>query len=657
MLRKLQLGITAGVLGGALVGMCEAVWLLTTAGTVSDYVALFYATVLYGAIGGGMGVGVGVGLAVLGRVWKGLSDPLAWTLGLFGAFAPLGMVISMFIANKAFYGETGVPLSGKLIILAMFGVPFLLDLWLLPILLTKTPLKMLLELKGFAAAYAGLLVLTALFSFAPTGSGDGPVRRARDQAAMADRPNVLLIMVDTLRADYLGVYDPARAGTTPTLEALAADSVVFEAAHANASWTRASFATVYSSRVPGSHNTQLKSSKLPGEIETLAEVLSQGGYATGGLPNNTNVTSTFNFQQGFDYYPYMAPDMPFFATESVYQLSMYSVLRKVGEKMKGSNHTVTDFYQPAPTCIAEGKAFVEAQQGDRWMLMMHLMEPHDPYFERPYNGVAYGRAEHEVPEADRLDYLKQTYSGEIEAMDADLAELIQWLRDTGEYDNTVIIVSADHGEEFMEHGGWWHGTTLYQEQILVHLIVKLPKQEHAGTRVPWTVRHIDIAPTIADLGSVEPSEQWQGRTLFGEDFAEFVSPSTVTQLDEETGEQVEVAVDKKDPSSYDRTVFAEEDFEGNQITALVLGGWKYIESNAGPRGLPPEALFDLSFDAGEQKNIASGESTKVGDMKAALDMERSIADGTMVSGEEAEMDPATCARLEALGYITCEKEE
>jgi len=651
MLRKLQLGITAGVIGGALVGLSEAVWLLTTAGSVSDYMALFYATVLYGAIGGGMGFGTGIGLTVLGRMWKGLTDPLAWTLGVFGSLGPLGVVICLYVANKAIYAEAGVPTTGKLVILAAFAVPFVVALWLMPILLTKTPLKMLMEPKGFATAYGGVLVLTAIFSFAPTGSQDGPVRIGRAQADMADRPNVLLIVVDTLRPDYLGVYNPERAGSTPTLEAIAADGVVFDSAHSNASWTRASFATLYSSRVPGSHNTQLKSSKLPGEIETMAEVMSEGGYATGGLPNNTNVTSTFNFQQGFDHYPYMAPEMPFFATESVYQLSMYSVLRKVGERLKGDQHEVSDFYRPAETCIAAARAFAEAQQGDRWMLMLHLMEPHDPYFERPYNGVAYGRAEHEVPEADQVDYLRELYAAEIEHMDADLAVLVQWLKDSGQYDDTLIIVTSDHGEEFLEHGGWWHGTTLYQEQIHVPLIVKLPDQEHAGTRVPWVVRHIDIAPTIADVATVEPSDQWQGSTLFGEDFAEFSSPDAVTQVDDETGEEVSVPVEKEDPRTYDRTVFAQEDFEGNRVAAVIQGGWKYIESNDGPRGLPPGELFDLTFDSGEQKNLLASETDTAGALIKALEIERSVANGTMVFGEEAEIDEATMNRLKALGYM------
>ena len=229
--------------------------------------------------------------------------------------------------------------------------------------------------------------------------------------------------------------------------------------------------------------------------------------------------------------------------------------------------------------------------------------------------------------------------------------LLQWLKDSGQYDDTLIIVTADHGEEFLEHGGWWHGTTLYQEQIHVPLIVKLPDQEYAGTRVPWVVRHIDVAPTIADVGSVEPSEQWQGSTLFGEDFAEFISPDHVLQLDEETGEEVSVPVEKKDPRAYHRTVFAEEDFEGNRVAAVIQGGWKYIESNDGPRGLPPQELFDLTFDPGEQENVMEKEADTAGAMLKALEIERSVASGTMVLGEDAEIDEATMNRLKALGYM------
>ncbi len=651
-MRKLLLGIQGGLIGGALIGLLEALYVLSSAGSVSDYVALFYAAVLYGLIGAGMGLGVGIGLLVLSRVWKGMSDAQAWTLGALGAFLPLGIVIARYVANKVVYGEQGVPLSGLAMILGGAAAIFVLDLWLSPIVLNKTPLRILTELKGTAALYGVILAIAAVFSFVPSGEGEQGVQRvARDQGSMDDRPNVLLIMVDTLRADYLAPYDEKWVGTQPTIEALAADSVVFEQARSNSSWTRASFANIYTSMVPSSHNTALKSSRLPGDVVTLAETLQEAGYATGGLPNNTNVTSTFGFGQGFDHYPYLAPNMPFWATESVYQLSMYAVLRKVAEKAKGNAHEVADFYQPAEVAVGEAQAFIDAQEGDKWFLMLHLMEPHDPYFEHPYNGVAYGRAEHEVPESDKVEYLKDTYASEIAFMDEQLAPFIAQLKANGQYDNTLIVLSADHGEEFLEHGGWWHGTTLYEEQIHVPLIVKMPQQAQAGTRAPWVVRHIDIAPTITDVAQANTPESWQGRSVVDQDFETFTAPAPAPELDED-GLPIVVRRDFVDPRSYDRTVLAEEDFEGNQITATIQGGWKLIESNPGnPRGLEPLELYDLRLDAGEQDNLAASESSQLTALQMVSKIEIAAARGEAVAAEETVMDAATEERLRALGYM------
>ncbi len=648
MTRKLLLGVEAGLLGGALVGLIEAAFLLSSAGSISDYVALVYATVLYGCIGLGQGLALGVGLVVLSKLWKGMSDPFAWALAHCAAFCSLGFVITLFFANKVVYAEAGVPLTGKLTIAGLFGADFLIGLWLIPILLRKTPLKILMEPRGTGAAYAFLVLFGGVFAMAPGSSSDGePEHVRRDQAALAEAPNVLLIIVDTLRADYIGPYDSAR--NTPTIDALAADGIVFEQAHANASWTRASFASIYTSLVPPSHTASLKSSRLPGDVVTLAEALQEQGYATGGFPNNTNVTATFGFSQGFDHYPYLAPNLPFGATESVYQLSMYSVLRKIGERFSGETKAVDDFYQPADVAVAKVQGFVKAQRDDRWFTVIHLMEPHDPYFERPYNGVAYGRAEHEVPEADKVEYLMDTYTIEIEHMDRDLGQLIEWLKTTGAYDDTLIVLTADHGEEFLEHGGWWHGTTLFQEQIHVPLIVKLPDSAHAGTRTPWVVRHIDIAPSILDASGGDVPESWQGESLFDAGFETFVAPEPEPELDEE-GNPLPVEA-RPDPRSNDRVVFAEEDFEGNQVMALRRGDWKLIRANDGnPRGLDVCSVYDLQFDPGEN-NDDGCDSRDAKELDTEAENQIRLAMTGAVQAEEGEMDEATRARLEALGYM------
>lgn len=651
MKRKLLLGIQAGMLGGTFVGLVEALFLLTSAGSVSDYVALVYAAILYGCIGAGQGIALGIGLVVLSKIWKGLTDPFAWALAHCAAFCSLGLVITMFLANKVVYAEAGVPMSGKLIIAGGFGLDFLVGLWLIPLLLRKTPLKILMEPRGHGAAYALLIVLTGIFALAPGGSAsEDPTRSGRDQVDLADAPNVLLIVADTLRADYIGPYDAAR--NTPVLDALAADAIVFERAHSNASWTRASFASIYTSLVPPSHTASLKSSKLPGDVVTMAEAFQEHDYATGGFPNNTNVTATFGFAQGFDHYPYLAPNLPFLATESVYQLSMYSVLRKVGERFKGSSKAVDDFYQPAPVAIERVQGFVNAQEGDRWFTVMHLMEAHDPYFERPYNGVAYARAEHEHPDPDKVDYLQDTYRIEIEHMDSDLGTLIDWLKSEGVYDDTLVVVTADHGEEFLEHGGWWHGTTLFQEQIHIPLIVKLPDSQHAGTRVPWVVRHIDLAPTLVTAAGGDIPDSWQGEPLFGPGFEAFVAPAPEPEIGED-GEELPLVDERPDPRINDRVVFAEQDFEGNQVHAVRKGDWKLIKANEdNPRGLDPCAVYDLQFDAGEQENAGcESQDAALLDKEAQDQFSRALTGA--VEAEEGEMDAATKARLCALGYMEC----
>lgn len=668
MIRKVTIGLLSGVVAGTLVGEAEALWVLSSAGAVSDYVALFYAAVLYAGIGAGMGLAVGVGLAVLSKITDRVSEPLAYALGFFGVFAPLGLVISRYIANKVIYAEAGVPMSGNLTLLAVFGGISLVGLFLVPILLTKTPLRILLQPKGSLALWGAIAVISAAFSFAPGGGGAATLTPEKQQGQeLATRPDVLLIVVDTLRADHLGAYGYPVADISPNIDALAKDSLLFEESHAQASWTRASFASLYTSMLPSAHNTALKVSVLPDDVETIAEVLSRTGYVTGGMPNNTNVTQSFNFHQGFDSFKYLAPNMPFFATESVYQLSMYSVLRKVGERFKGDHKVVEDFYQPANVVVDEAKSFIDAQGQRRWFLMIHFMDPHDPYFEHPWNGKGYGRAEHERPDPADVEYLKATYDAEIRYMDAEMKRLFDWLKETGRYNNTAIVLTADHGEEFYEHQGWWHGTTLYEEQINVPLIVKLPNQELAGARVPWTVRSIDVAPTLAALAGAQPSPMWQGESLLEDadraGYTQLLAPPAppAPPVDpaapvDPSAPPAEPAAPAFDPTKLARTVVAEEDFEGNQITAVIQGGWKYIVANDGnPRGLKPEELYDLGADPDELSDQAGKNGEKQVALSAILAQELAAAKGEAVKAQDVEIDAATRAQMEALGYMEGEE--
>ncbi|MCB9681729.1 MAG: sulfatase [Alphaproteobacteria bacterium] len=701
--RNVIQGAAGALVGASTLGLVEAVYLLASQGA-PDLLSPAYAWVLYGLIGLPLGIGAGLVLTVFNR-WFSFeerrAEAISFSFGSVGAVAPMLLFILMYLANKVVYAEAGVPTTGKLAILGLVGVYAVLELtagvWLM-----RGPLKFLLKGPGVLGVW--LVVAFALYgvSFVPTGADPrtGWAHGKPVPAALANKPNVLVIAVDTLRADHLGTY--GRAGDpTPVIDAYAADSIVFEDNFAAASWTRSSFAAIWSSRIPSSHNTDKKASMMPDDLVLLSEVLQDAGVTTANLANNINVSSTFNFDQGYDTFLYESPAYPFGATESVFSLTFYKVVHKVHERMGGAKEVAT-FYQPAEVVLGDAKGFIDANRDSRWFLGVHLMEPHDPYFEHPYlmgkgdaefNGVGFARAEVESPDPSQADYLQQVYTDEIRHMDRKLADFFDWLKAQGLYDNLMIVMTADHGEEFAEHGGFWHGTTLYDEQIHVPLIVKMPGNLFAGTRVDWQSRNIDIAPTIAAALGLEPGEGWQGSDLLADvfeadrqarvdaqrlDAAKALLADTKPAVDAgEADEDTQVAVREAeavvaeleapagacDPyAPKGRVVVSEEDFEGNVVNAIRKGGLKLIEANEGnPRGLPTTALFDVVTDGGEQKNLAGTDYDPCADDASGppeADLSQELLDITSgakaqaVEGGDVQLDCAEIVKLCALGYMS-----
>ena len=666
MVRRIWLGFAGAVIAGALIGITEALFVLW-GGAVAEYQALVYAAVLYGLIGGAVGVAAGLGLALLGLLYKKLSEPLAWTFGFLSVLMPLGLVIARYIVNKAVYAEAGVPMPAMAGIGGAFVVVAGLLLWLAPVFLKRTPLKIMLEPRGTLAAWGGLVGLSALFSFAPSPAGEGGMVPARPASAAPNgAPDVILIVVDTFRADRVGAYGNTE-GLTPAIDTLAKDGLVFEQYVTQASWTRASFASLYSSMSPSGHKSKLKAEALPDDVDTIAEMMSANHYATGGLPNNINVTRSFNFQQGFDYFEYQRPSYIAGAEESSAQLSMYNVLRKVRDRLTKGRYAVTDYYQPAEVVLENARGFIKGNReaGNRYMLVVHLMEPHDPYFRHPYDGYAVGRAWHPNPDPSEADELRGLYQGEIRWMDQQLGGFFDWLRAEGAYDDSLIVLTADHGEEFNEHGGWWHGITLYEEQIHVPLIMKLPGADLAGMRVPWQVREIDVAPTFAYISKGKASPLWQGKNLLDSGDVDLIkrwnAPEAEPEAPTELGDEVESAppappaAARPGPMEGERTAIAEQDFEGNQINSLRLKGCKFIEANPGnPRGLPETALFYLPDDPTEQRNLISAAPPQCepGALGAVLREEIKRAGSAGVSGNVVEIPCEECQNLMQLGYMS-----
>jgi len=611
--RALGAGVAGGLVAGAAVGAAEALAAWVHLHGPGELPALGWALVAYGAVGAVHGLSFGVIAALLG------TDGFA--LAFAGEAAALAFLVARFrIIRDVFLEQVPrgpLPLLVQVgALIAVAAIAFAVWRALRGADERRSPLTR----PGIAAVVLALLA-AAWAGGAQLAHAPAPAPSPPRAAAPAGAPNVVLIMVDTLRADHLSCYGSA-AVKTPHIDTLAADGLRWVNTFSQASWTRPSVATILTGLYPSSHGAVHKADRLPDRVDTLAEVLGRAGYHTVGFADNANVSQAFNFQQGFDEYHYLAPDFFFAASEPAAQLALYSGLRLVRERFLAHYVDVHHYYQPAEVVTAEVRRWLDRGARDEpFFLFAHYMDPHDPYFAHPFNGEGYARVAHPNPPPALAERLHRLYEGEVAYLDEHLGVLFDDLRRRGLYDRTLVVLTADHGEEFHEHGGWWHGTTLYDEQIHVPLIVK-PPGAHALARLrDELATSLDIAPTIVAAAHLKPPAVMQGHAL---------------PLD-------------AGPAPARESTFAEEDLEGNVLQAVRTRAWKLVSANPGnPRGLAPEELYDLPRDPGEQRNVVAPAETEK--MRAALG--RSVLEAREHGGasEQIGVDAATKARLKALGY-------
>jgi arylsulfatase A-like enzyme len=612
--------IAGAVLAAVAIGLGEAALVAVERGIGFDLGLLGWALAAYGAVGLVAGIGIGIALALVlrGRVAGATAHAVAGG----AVFAVLATVIGRFLVVRDVFHESfhDAPISPMAFQLASLGA------FLLFFLLAYLALRVLVDRQRLAASpvvVVGAVALLTAGALAGAGAGTAPHGKPAPLIGQAPKgPNVILIAVDTLRADHLSTYGYGKS-QTPAIDALAADGTRFAKAYAQASWTRPSFATIFTSLYPSSHQAVHKSDILPDGVVTLAEVMQAGNYRTAAFVNNINIAPLFNFQQGFDEYVFLEPSFFFGASEAAAQLTIYNQLRLVRERYLSDVKHVENYYQPAEVVTDRGLDWI-ARNGDRpFFLMVHYMDPHDPYFDHPWNGKGLARVANPNPDASLADAYKAAYDGEIRYLDGEIARFVDGLKKSGVYDKSVIILTADHGEEFHEHGGWWHGQTLYEEQIAVPLLERAPGGPRGAVNEAL-VSSLDIAPTALALAGVPVPEGMQGRPL---------------------------GLEANAPAPRDH-VFAESALEGNVLTAYRNEEWKLLEANPGnPRGLPPQQLFDVATDPHEQHDVAASKSDVASTLAANLSAVQSHAETVAVTGAETEVDPATRERLKALGYV------
>jgi arylsulfatase A-like enzyme len=577
--------LLGGAWGGVIVGLAEALSITLTAGPGEDYWLFPYGVVSYGLFGlmAGAGVAVLVTLPPLRR-WRarafGVSAALAFFL-LGGAVLRYNLNLRVFHEELVTFSAVGLAVHVALA-LVVGGLALLLAL--LGVRVQRRRGGLLLATAGMAGC---LLVTSAGALLAARAMAPAPVVRHTNGAA-AGHPNVLLIIIDTLRADAIGAYS-GDAQVTPHLDEFARDGVRFADTYSQATWTRPSIATILTSLYPSVHGAVHKFDALPDRVTTLAEAFRDGGYWTSGFVSNINVAPVFNFQQGFDEYDYVAPSFYFWATDSATRLAIYKGLRVLRERFFGN---LIYFYNYAQDSAVVNRAvfhWLDQRPPNPFFLWVHYMDAHDPYFEIPYDGRGIARVSNPDPPASRAPEMHHLYGEDVHYLDEQLGRLFEHLKQLGLYEDTEIIVTADHGEEFQEHGGWWHGTTLYQEAMHVPLIIKRAREAQPGSVVSSVTRSLDIAPTAMAAAGMTPPSTFMGRNLFGP------APAQPPAL------------------------YVEEDLEGNVLHGLREGPWKIIEANPGnPRGLPPIALYDLDSDPEELRNVAQAEPSRTARMLAAL---------------------------------------
>ncbi|MFT5290175.1 MAG: choline-sulfatase [Planctomycetota bacterium] len=299
-------------------------------------------------------------------------------------------------------------------------------------------------------------------------------------------PNVLLISIDTLRADHLGTYGYGR-NTSPRIDEFAEQAQVFENASAASSWTLPGLATILTGEHSSTHGCWTFSSSLVGTIQTLPERLLARGYDTASYTANIFTGQGYGLQQGI----ILAGDEYLSADET-----------KLGDAI--SSPRITD--GGIEYIATKGRARTEAEDPWPWFLWLHYFDPHDTYLF--HEGIS---EEFVTPDADERQRLQDLYDGEIRFTDAHIGRVLDALELSGQADGTIVIITSDHGEEFGDHGGEFHGQTLHRELTNVPLLIRAPG--FGAGRVTGQVQGVDVVPTVLDLTGSPTAKGLPGRSL------------------------------------------------------------------------------------------------------------------------------------------------
>jgi arylsulfatase A-like enzyme/Tfp pilus assembly protein PilF len=418
-------------------------------------------------------------------------------------------------------------------------------------------------------------------------------------AAPASRPNVVLITLDTTRADRMGFLGFTR-GLTPNLDALAKKGVVFAHAYAHVPITTASHATILTGTYPQFNHVNDFGVPLSARLPYLPDLLRQHGYRTaafvGSLILDPLDGTAPGFDRGFDTYD-----------------AGFRLRPRGGDRYK----TVE---RRGGEVVDRALAWLKQHPQRPFFLWVHLYDAHDPYDPpAPYNAR----------------YAAAPYDGEIAYADSAVGELLTALRARGLYDGALIAVMADHGESLGEHGEETHGVFLYGATLHVPLVIKLPAERLAAKRVEARVGLVDVAPTILREAGITIPVEMQGQPLQA-----FVGTSASRARGG--------AIASDDRPSYAETDYPHRAFGWSPLRALRVGKYLYIQA-------PERELYDRASDPGESHNQAASAKAVADTLASQLEEFRRKTAQTLVG--LARPDAEQIEKLQALGYVASEDKQ
>jgi arylsulfatase A-like enzyme len=434
-------------------------------------------------------------------------------------------------------------------------------------------------------------------------------------------PNLILISIDTLRADHVGAYG-STTGTTPCLDRLAREGILCRDASSQSSWTLPSHATIFSGQFPALHGAQRTVHAFSDRSPSLAEILADWGYATQGFTAGGYLESVFGFSRGFDGYadldPLRDPESDHF--------------RQLGEWYGAENLAQR---QDRYGFEAIGR-WLEAHRDTSFFLFLHTYAVHD--YDVPEQKLTC-RARGCTSQAVRFaasglsrdpadqEHLVHRYDAALAYVDGRIDALLRRLDELGLREDTIVVVTSDHGEDLLERRSFSHGNTLYQVAVHVPLILSVPRLAPRVVEDP--VMLVDVAPTCLALLDLPPDPRMQGRNLL----VPGVPRPTWGELD--PGHPIDVP---------------------HRIALRDEEGWKLIRTfplQNGGSGLMKEELFLLHEDPKEIMNLAAREPARVEELarRLAEELDECARRGVgLETRETGELDRATLERLRALGY-------